>query len=112
MVMCRAIEASPTRKADVEEFFTFQRKYDAYLRKRAYARIEFYMPSVSLEDKQEKFLAGRVAYGGDFIPANIHEDIEIKSEAVDIANYSDNAEFQVYLEDPVSFEEYVSQYMQ
>ena len=96
----------------MEEFFNFQRKYDAYLRKRAYARLEFYMPSVSLEDKQEKFLAGRIAYGGDFIPRSIHEEIEIKSEAVDIQNYSDNSEFVTYLEDPASFDEYVSQYMQ
>lgn len=106
------IEAFVPKKADVEDFFNFQRKYDGYLRRRALSRLDFYMTGVSIEDKQEKFLAGRIAYGGDFVPSSINEDIEIKSECVDINNYSDNHEFQAFLDDPTSFEEYVSQYMQ
>ena len=70
------------------------------------------MLELSLNDCQEKFLAGRIHYGGEWKPEMIRGEIEMQEEAADFQNYSDISEFMKWKEDPVSFEEFVSQYMQ
>ena len=51
-------------------------------------------------------------YGGEWKPENIRGEIEMQEEAADFQNYSDISEFMKWKDDPVSFEEFVSQYMQ
>jgi len=90
----------------------WQRQYDSYRRKKALVKIERAMMEASLNDCQEKFIAGRLAYGGEFKPESIAHEIEIQQEALDTQNYSDMQEFLIWKDDPVSFHEFASQYIQ
>lgn len=70
------------------------------------------LETCSLQDEKEKFNAGRIVYGGDFKPQLISHEIEQIEEILDFANYCDMERFAQFLEDPVTFKEFVSQYMQ
>lgn len=70
------------------------------------------MATLSLDEEKEKHICGRIAYGGNFNPMGIAHEIEQRQEVIDFANYSDMQEFCKWKEDPVSFDEYLSQYMQ
>lgn len=107
----KTIEAGQLDQA-VENFFNFQTKYDNYLRKKAIDRMVFYMTGTSILEKQEKFLAGRAANGGEFDPRRIALELEIEGEATDGHNYSDLKSYVEYLDDPSGFEEMVSQHEQ
>jgi len=96
----------------VEKFRWFKENFRAYLVKK---RVEKFLREIeesSLDDEWEKFISGRISYGGEFAPENIDSVREKKDEVLDFNNYSDNEEFVQYRFDPVGFTEFVCQYMQ
>lgn len=96
---------------NVEEFRAFKTKYRAYLVKRRIEEMMRMMETLALDDEMEKFVAGRIAYGGEFKPEFIAHEIEMKEEVLDFANYADMKEFVEFRFDADGFNQFVSQYM-
>jgi hypothetical protein len=94
------------------ELAEWRRKYDGFRRKAAQSMALNFLMELSLQDCEEKFIAGRVKYGGEFNSSAIDIDKELREEAADFQNYSDIYHFEKWKEDPVSFDEYATQYMQ
>lgn len=106
-------QVTPLGTPDTEKgLIESAREKRVYIVKRMMTEFENILVGLSFEELLEKFLAGRANYGGAFDINSIHTEIEKKGEVADFFWYVAMEEYVKYLEDPSSFDEYVSQYMQ
>lgn len=111
-----SIEPLPTSGAVVEQrenqYHAFVDEFYGFIYKKCLLAFETRLSAMSREDLWEKFLCGRVKYGGEFAPEMIRSEIESTEEIRDFFHYVAFPEFLIYEDDPDSFREYASQYMQ